>query len=285
MKKNKKKILFIILIFLFVLSACSLVKAASSSSYSNQEKIPGGSPTECITDYIKQIIDFGFAVIGILAMFMLCVGAYQYLMAAGNIVKVESAKQTIASALLGLVLGLTSYVILNTINPNLVKTSLSCTSSSSSSGSGSGTGTTTPNSGAGKCVEGTGNCAQGNMSCFGSEAKNASIVCNCESGGNVQEGGDKCGGTPVSYGLMQVNTSCHDIGLGCTSAFTRTDTGAKCCIGSKGCNNSNCQISNSNLYEQCKSAMQNSSTNLQAACSIYQSGGGWSQWTCGRTCL
>jgi soluble lytic murein transglycosylase-like protein len=69
---------------------------------------------------MKQIINFGFAAIGILAMFMLAIGAYQYLMSAGNIGSAESAKSTIGSALGGLALGLCAWLILNTINPDLV---------------------------------------------------------------------------------------------------------------------------------------------------------------------
>ena len=51
---------------------------------------------------------------------MLIIGSYQYLMAAGNIGKIDSAKETISSALFGLILGLTAYIILYKINPDLV---------------------------------------------------------------------------------------------------------------------------------------------------------------------
>jgi hypothetical protein len=91
----------------------------SGGAYTNQEKIPGAEPTSDFVTYLQQIINFGFAVIGILALFMLIIGAYQYLMAAGS-GKAESAKETITSALLGLILGLCAWVILNKINPDLV---------------------------------------------------------------------------------------------------------------------------------------------------------------------
>lgn len=117
MKKDKKILLhiavFLCLIILFGYSALA--------QYQNQEKIPGApSQRTNIVDYIKDIIGFGYATIGILAMFMLCVGAYQYLMAAGNITKVESARGTIGSALFGLILGLLSWIILSKIHPDLV---------------------------------------------------------------------------------------------------------------------------------------------------------------------
>jgi hypothetical protein len=123
MKKNKKAVLFIFLVLFMI--AFSGSHAVGAEMYKNQEKIPGASgQTDDLPTYLKQIIGFGFAVIGILAMFMLCIGAYQYLMAAGNIGKAENAKNTIASALLGLALGLTAWIILSKINPDLVSMSL-----------------------------------------------------------------------------------------------------------------------------------------------------------------
>lgn len=126
MKKNKKKkklFLAVVVIIAFVFS-WSFVLA----QYANQEKIPTPSGSGQTTDfptYLKMIIDFGFATIGILALFMIVIGAYQYLMAAGNIGKVDSAKETIGSALLGLILGLCAWIILYKINPDLVRMDLS----------------------------------------------------------------------------------------------------------------------------------------------------------------
>jgi hypothetical protein len=114
--KNTIKIVFIASVILLIFfSSLHPIFA----QYTNQEKIPGAQPTQDFAQYLKDIINFGFAVIGILALFMLIIGAYQYLMAAGS-GKADAAKETISSALLGLVLGLTAWVILNKINPDLV---------------------------------------------------------------------------------------------------------------------------------------------------------------------
>src|SRR4030042_1397003 len=118
MKKNKKivkKIFFFAAILLIFFSTLHPIFA----QYKNQEKIPGAPQRTEFIPYLQDIINFGFAVIGILALFMLIIGAYQYLMAAGS-GKADAAKETISSALLGLVLGLCAWVILNKINPDLV---------------------------------------------------------------------------------------------------------------------------------------------------------------------
>ncbi len=272
-KKQKMKIFPVVVFLIFLLFSCSFAFA----QYKNQEKIPGAQPTQRFDQYLKDIINFGFATIGILALFMIVIGAYQYLMAAGNIGKVDSAKETIFSAIFGLILGLCAWIILEKINPDLVRMELkniSVFGSGITQQTATSSGTPSPN--AGKCVEGTGNCAVGNMSCFGSQAKNASIVCNAESGGVVGTGGDKCGGTNVSFGLMQMNTSCHDLGLECTGAYS-------CCIGTAGCNNSNCTVVNSNLAANCQAAMSDPTTNLQAACKEYNTNG-WKPWSGANKC-
>jgi hypothetical protein len=125
--------------------------SGTGSGYNNQEKIPGFGQTSDFPTYMKQIVNFLFATIGILAMFMLMIGAYQYLMTAGNIAKEENAKTTISSAISGLILGLIAYLLLYTINPDLVAFKLDSvtggltgTSGSPSAGTGTGGGTGTP---------------------------------------------------------------------------------------------------------------------------------------------
>ncbi len=120
--KKSKKIFLRILAFFFIITVFGMNIFGPSvfAQYRNQEKIPGAEQQSEFVPYIKDIIGFGYATIGILAMFMLTIGAYQYLMAAGNITKVERARETIGSALFGLILGLLSWIILQKIHPDLV---------------------------------------------------------------------------------------------------------------------------------------------------------------------
>ncbi len=120
MRKNKKEIKTNFIASVILLIFFSSFHPIYAAPYTNQEKIPGASQqqTEFIP-YLKDIINFGLAAIGIIALFMLIIGAYMYLMGAatGN---VTQAKETITSALLGLILGLCAWVILYKINPDLV---------------------------------------------------------------------------------------------------------------------------------------------------------------------
>ena len=73
-----------------------------------------------VADYIRTIYTFGVSIIGVVATVMIMFGGMKWLLAAGSQSKIGDAKEIIISAVVGLVLALTSYLLLNTINPKLV---------------------------------------------------------------------------------------------------------------------------------------------------------------------
>jgi len=84
--------------------------------------IPGGQlpAGQELPSYINYLFIFGLGAIAILALAQMMLGGLTYILAAGNVAKVEDAKETIQQALLGLGLLLVSYLLLRTINPDLV---------------------------------------------------------------------------------------------------------------------------------------------------------------------
>jgi hypothetical protein len=70
-------------------------------------------------DYIGIIIKIVFGLIGVLSVLMIVIGGIEY-MSTVSIGEKEGAKSRITSALMGLLLALASYIILNTLNPDLV---------------------------------------------------------------------------------------------------------------------------------------------------------------------
>lgn len=74
--------------------------------------------------YVKNIYSVSIGIIAIIAVVMIMIGGLQWIMAAGDSGKITTAKKQITGAVSGLVLILCSYVILNTINPDLVKLKL-----------------------------------------------------------------------------------------------------------------------------------------------------------------
>ena len=70
--------------------------------------------------YIASLYKFFVGIAGVLAVFMIALGGTQWLFSGGSSEKISQAKETIIGAVTGLLLALGSYLILYTINPDLV---------------------------------------------------------------------------------------------------------------------------------------------------------------------
>ncbi|MBI3115691.1 MAG: hypothetical protein HYZ09_04360 [Candidatus Kerfeldbacteria bacterium] len=74
-----------------------------------------------IGEYFQALYIYFISAVGVIAITMIIYGGFRWITAAGNPSRIQAAQDTINSALIGLVLALTSYLILNSINPNLVR--------------------------------------------------------------------------------------------------------------------------------------------------------------------
>ncbi len=118
--QNKK--LIILAIILFSVSYLAFYDSANAQ-VKLETGLPGHStvPTEtALPSYISYLFVFGLGLITILALTQMIIGGITYILAAGNAAKVEDAKDTILQALLGVGILLVSYLLLRTINPDLV---------------------------------------------------------------------------------------------------------------------------------------------------------------------
>ncbi len=71
-------------------------------------------------DFIQYIFRYSIVIAGILATFMMIIAGFQWATSAGGD-GISEAKQKISNALIGLILAVSSYFILNLINPYLVQ--------------------------------------------------------------------------------------------------------------------------------------------------------------------
>jgi hypothetical protein len=78
------------------------------------------NPTEGIAQYVARIYQFSLMVVGLLALAGLVLGAVKYILSAGNIVSQEDARDQMKAAIFGILILLGAYLILRTINPDLV---------------------------------------------------------------------------------------------------------------------------------------------------------------------
>lgn len=82
--------------------------------------IGAAAKTQNLGLFISGIYKVGVGAVAILAVIVIMWGGILWITAGGNTGMIDNAKNWISGAVLGLVLALTSYVILNTINPQLL---------------------------------------------------------------------------------------------------------------------------------------------------------------------
>ena len=80
-------------------------------------------------DYVNRMVRVFIGLLGVLAVIMIVFGGIQYMLSSSGGEK-NAGKERMTNAIFGLVLALSSYMILNTINPNLVKLKISIPSGS-----------------------------------------------------------------------------------------------------------------------------------------------------------
>jgi hypothetical protein len=65
-----------------------------------------------LNDVIGSIIEVFFALAGVVALFYIIIGGYQYITSGGNPEAQQMAKATITNAIIGLVIVLASYLVI-----------------------------------------------------------------------------------------------------------------------------------------------------------------------------
>jgi hypothetical protein len=122
MDKSKKKKLFIffLLLLIFLLGANFIF--AQRELELGYPEVPGTeTPTteSSLPDYIKYVFNFSILIAGLVAFGALVLGGIKYLTSAGSATAIKGAKDQIFAGILGLIILLSSYFILTTINPQL----------------------------------------------------------------------------------------------------------------------------------------------------------------------
>src|SRR3989338_3628026 len=123
---KNKKIIFLILVFSFLIPYSLFLIPTPAQAQVKLEtglpNIPGNQLPigQELPSYIKYLFIFGLGLITSLALTQMIIGGITYILAAGNAAKMEDAKDMIFQALLGVGLLLVSYLLLRTINPDLV---------------------------------------------------------------------------------------------------------------------------------------------------------------------
>ena len=116
MRRHWKKILILIPIIFFLFPAFSLALELDYPKIGEFEI----SLEMKLNELVAWFYYFIVGIAGLAAFGALIWGGFLWLTSAGNANKISEARERINSALLGLILILASYLILKTINPELV---------------------------------------------------------------------------------------------------------------------------------------------------------------------
>ena len=134
--KNNKKIIKIITItittisvflFFFIIANNNIVNAVDE--YILLEPLPGMGGTGVgpgVGVYLQSIYKIGLGIAGILAVVMITIGGVMY-MTTEAVGGKSDAKNKINNAIIGLILALSSFLLLKTINPAFISSELSLT--------------------------------------------------------------------------------------------------------------------------------------------------------------
>lgn len=93
----------------------------SSFSVGTYVSKTGTMSSDLLARYISAIYEYGLGVVAILAAIVLMAGGVLWLSSAGNDTRISQAKEMITGSVIGLVILAGSWIILNTINPDLLK--------------------------------------------------------------------------------------------------------------------------------------------------------------------
>ena len=123
---NKKLQLFFfsLLLFILILGASFVLAQEGNPLEIEYPTVPGAetpvTTTTFLPDYIKYIFNLSLGLMGLVVFGILVYGGLRYSTSAGNPTKIKDAKSRIFAGILGLIILLFSYLILTTINPQLV---------------------------------------------------------------------------------------------------------------------------------------------------------------------
>lgn len=108
---------------LAILALCLIVFLPTVSLAANVTPTADGSCTgerASLARCVNQVYVYSMAVAAILALVMIVIGGYITLTAAGNAQRASDGRKYINSSIIGLILLFGAYILLYTINPDLV---------------------------------------------------------------------------------------------------------------------------------------------------------------------
>lgn len=110
------------IVFLLIVSALAIGQSALAQGLLPSSVECGGND---LKECIKTFYEFGVGAVAILAVIVMMWGGLMWTTSGGNVSRIDNAKEWIYGSVLGLIIALSSFLLLNTINPQLTILKLS----------------------------------------------------------------------------------------------------------------------------------------------------------------
>lgn len=116
-------ILLIIITLLFIPCFNYLlnIKTCNADNELKPEILKEIDPEQSLEEFIQYLVIWAFRLAGVLAFFMIVYAGFLYLTAGGNVQQQGESRERIFNAIIGLILLFSFWIILNTINPDILK--------------------------------------------------------------------------------------------------------------------------------------------------------------------
>ncbi len=112
MKKLKQKVFLFILLMPTLANAQSIVETRGGLDAA----VAGtGLPQKTTSEMIGLIINAALSILGALFLTLVIIGGFKWMTSQGNTEQIGEAKKTISNSIIGLVIVIASYVIVNTV--------------------------------------------------------------------------------------------------------------------------------------------------------------------------
>ena len=82
---------------------------------------PGGAATTDLNTMIKSVLNWVFGIIGIVAVIMIIIGGFNMMISSGDPGKVKKGKDTILYGIIGLVISILAFAIVNFVIGGIFK--------------------------------------------------------------------------------------------------------------------------------------------------------------------
>lgn len=117
-KKNKLVVCFLMILcfFILILNFLPIINAASPLGDINTISEQSGLPKSSVSAVLGKALSWLLGIFGVISIIALVISGIMYITASGDTNQIEKAKSAMKWSIIGIIIGLSGYIIIQTIN-------------------------------------------------------------------------------------------------------------------------------------------------------------------------